>query len=147
VQKERQTAAARSEWSWDRYATELRVPSGRLEVARALAEALVAAIAERDLPWQPRFRKGYVSFQRPGDYTVFVVDMGYRAGAALKVKLRHQLPTLGIPNPYPSLGVRWMADTREWAWFVPSMDAVPDVRLAIDLVLPYTPADGPMPGG
>jgi hypothetical protein len=95
VQRERRTTAARTEWDWERYASELRHPAPRIEVARALTEAIVAAAAERDLPWQVRFRKGYVSFQRPGDYTILVVALGYRAGAALKVSCQTSCQDLG----------------------------------------------------
>ncbi len=52
------------EWDWDRYAAELGIPDDRLALGRVLVNLLSEAIAERDLPWQVVFRKGYVAFQR-----------------------------------------------------------------------------------
>jgi hypothetical protein len=59
-------AAGPTEWNWDLYARELQVPAERLAIARALVDALVAAVAARDLPWRIVFRKGYAALQRPG---------------------------------------------------------------------------------
>jgi hypothetical protein len=137
VQRQRQAVAGRSEWSWERYQNELRTPARRLEVGQQVLEALEKAISERELPWQARYRKGYVSIQRPGDHTVLVVDLGIRAGVGLKVKLPDELNALGIPNPFPDLDVRWFAANKEWAWFVPAVEQIPDVGKAVDLAVRF----------
>lgn len=133
VQRQRQAVAERVEWSWERYQDELRTPIGRLETAQQILESLEQSIGQRELPWQARFRKGYVSIQRPGDYMVLVVDLKFRAGVALKVKLPDQLAALGIPDPFPELQSRWFEANKEWTWFIPSAEQIPDVAQVVDL--------------
>jgi hypothetical protein len=68
----------RQEWDWDRYAAELGLPDERLAVGRELVNLLSEAIAEKNLPWKPAFRKGYAAFQRRGGYNTMIVDVSWR---------------------------------------------------------------------
>ena len=143
-QEARREVAAREEWSWDRYATDLKVPPGRLMVAQALIAGLEEAVRERDLPWQTRFRKGYVALQRAGGYNVVVVDVYWRQAPRLALKLPASPEDLGIASPFPNLVSTWTPNENEWDFLVPSLDAVPDLHAAVDLVKPYHVAAGPM---
>ena len=68
----------RQEWDWDRYAAELGLPDERLAVGCELVNLLSEAIAEKNLPWKPAFRKGYAAFQRRGGYNTMIVDVSWR---------------------------------------------------------------------
>ena len=61
------------EWSWERYTSELGVREDRVATGRELVDLITEAIGERDLPWEPVFRKGYVAFQRSGQYNRLVI--------------------------------------------------------------------------
>ncbi len=144
VQTARRETAKSVEWSWETYAAEMQLPADRLEIGQRLVEALEAAIQERELPWQARFRKGYVAFQRPGGYNVAIVDLYWAKPARLAVKLPGDAATLGLVDPYPGLVTHWIEKDWEYGWTVPSVDKIPDVGAAIDLAIPFQPAAGPM---
>ncbi len=132
----------REDWDWDRYASELRVPSDRLEIGRTLVAALEKAATARGLPWHVVFRKGYVAIQRAGGFNVALVDVYWNDAPRFAVKIPGDPNALGIANPYPSLKTSWQSSQFEWGWHVPSLDALPDVAVALDLAAPYHPASG-----
>lgn len=141
----RETVRA-SEWDWDAYATQLRVPRERIEVGRKLVEEVEAAIAKRSLPWQRKFRQGYVAFQRPGGYNVVVVDVYRGKTPRFAVRLPAAPSELELSSPYPHLEASWDSAERDWGWTVPHSSLVPDVGLAIDVAPQYHPERGPMNG-
>lgn len=137
--------AARQEWTWESFDTDLNLKPERIEVGRALVSTIEGVIAQRALPWHSRFRKGYVTFQRPGDYNVLRVDLYYYRPPRLVATLPADLSTLGEPDPYPHLNGWWDGKSREWSWPVPTVTAVPDMEPGVTLVTKYQPASGPMP--
>ena len=142
--KGRRSAPQRTDWSWEAYETDLAVPADRVAVGREIHARIEAAAAVRGLPWHPVFRQGYVAFQRPGGYNVIVLDLWWRKVPRLAVKLPRSPDELGLGSPYPSLEASWQPGEKEWGWTVPSLDLVPDVGTAIDLVRPFHPDRGPM---
>jgi hypothetical protein len=58
-------------------------------------------VAEHELPWQTRFRKGYVAIQRPGGYNVAVVDLLWANPVRLAFKLPAQPSQNGSDQPIP----------------------------------------------
>jgi hypothetical protein len=143
VKKEQERATREQlEWDWDAYAEKLNVPQDRLVVGRALVGKVEAAIAERELPWQIVYRKGYVAFQRAGGFNVLVVDLSSRRHATLSVKLPGSPGDLHLPNPYFGLENIWDASNSQWSWPVASPDAIPDVGPVIDLAMRFHPDSG-----
>jgi hypothetical protein len=132
-------------WSWDRYAAELNIPAGRIDVGRRLVAAISTAIRELDLPWQVVMRKGYVAIQRSGGYNALVVDLWWNHAPRLAGKIPAEPKILGLTSPFPNLDEVWTASEREWGWTVPPGTPLPDVGALIDLILPFQPAHGPMP--
>lgn len=133
-----------TEWNWQRYAEELNISQDRLAVGRALVERVQQAIAERELAWQPVFRKGYVAFQRAGGYNVMLVDLYWNKVPRLAIKIPAPPADLGLQSPYANLVESWGAGENEWGWTVPSADLIPDVGVVVDLVRPYHHGNGPM---
>lgn len=113
-------------------------------VGRKLLEALEAAVAERNLPWQHRFRQGYVSFQRPGGYNVMFIDVYWARTPRLAVKLPASPLELDLTSPYPELQESWDPNERDWGWTIPTPEEVPDVGVAIEMTARYQPPTGPM---
>lgn len=134
----------RGDWSWDAYAAELHVSAQKIEVGRTLFAAVEAVIGERQLPWTPVFRQGYVAFQRAGGYNAVLVDVWWSRLPVLAIKLPRSPAELGLTSPYPALQEIWNPNEKQWGWLIPSVTEIPDVRLAIDLTVPYQPASGPM---
>ena len=132
------------EWDWERYAAELGTPEDRLAVAQELVNSLSEAIAEKNLPWQVAFRKGYVAFQRAGGYNTMLVDMYWRKPLRLAVKLADSPAALSLVNPYPDLAETWYADEREWGWTLDLLDVIPDIRLAVEIADRFSPTAGPI---
>lgn len=132
------------EWSWDAYADGLGIGQERIRVGRELCERLETAIRDRGLTWNRVFRKGYVAFQRAGGYNVIWVDLSWARPPRLVVKLPADPEELGVLNPFPELEARWVESEKDWGWHVPSIERVPDVGAAIDLVRPFHPDSGPM---
>jgi alkylated DNA nucleotide flippase Atl1 len=139
--------ATKQEWDWERYATELGIPDERLGVAKELVNVLSEAIAERDLPWRPVFRKGYVGFQRSGGYNTLIVDLWWRKTPRLAVKIPDDPSALSLINPYPGLEESWYPDEREWGWTLDLFDPIPDVRPAVEIAERFSPSTGPMDSG
>lgn len=125
------------EWGWAAYAEELGISQERIRIGRELCEQLERAIRDRGLPWTPFFRKGYVAFQRGGSRNIIVVDLWWRKVPRLAVKLPKSPAELGLLDPYPELESSWDEDEREWGWTIATMDALPDVAKAIDVVRPF----------
>jgi hypothetical protein len=142
VQSARSEAAVQAEWTWDAYADTLHIRPERLQAGRLLVEALERLVAESELPWQTRFRKGYVAIQRPGGYNVAVVDLNGSNPVRLAFKLPAPPSALGLVNPYPNLREQWNEDEREWGWGGLSGDDLPDVRPAFEIVRPMQPEAG-----
>ncbi len=144
VQNARTEAAIQAEWNWDAYLQTMGIRPERLEVARRLIVDLENLVAEYELPWQTRFRKGYVGIQRPGGYNVAVVDFYWNAPVRLAFKLPAPPTQLGIQNPYPTLADHWNETEREWGWASLTSETLPDARPAFDLVKPFQPETGPL---
>ncbi len=131
------------DWDWDRYAVELGISDDRIAVGREIVSLLTAAIAERDLPWQAVFRKGYIPFQRRGGYNVFLVDLSWKKPPRFAVKLPDSPQALSLVNPYPELEEIWNEDQREWSWPLGPLDAIPDLRMLVEIAERYHPTTGP----
>lgn len=131
-------------WSWDSYASELDIPEERIEVGKRLVQAILAAVEERNLPWQPVMNKGYIAIQRPGGYNVLVVDLYWTKVPRLAAKIPSDPESLGLVSPFPSLQTIWTTAEREWGWTVPVDTAAPDVGVLVDLIRRFHPPEGPM---
>jgi hypothetical protein len=143
VKKEQERATREQlEWDWDAYAEKLNIPQERLAIGRALVGKIEAALAERELPWQIVYRKGYVAFQRAGGFNVIVVDLWWRRHAGLAVKLPASPDELGLVDPYPQLESLWDASNSQWMWLVPNADGIPDVGPVLDFAARFHPASG-----
>lgn len=140
--KESRSAVASTEWNWEHYAAELGISPERLAIARRLVGDLETAIERRGLPWQPKFRKGYVAFQRAGGYNVVAVDLMWNKPVRLWIKLPDAPAETGLASPYPQLAEIWVSSFREWGWNIPSVDAVPDVEPLVGLAAELTSSDG-----
>lgn len=134
----------RDDWSWELYASELNVPPARIAVARKLLDRVEEAIAARGLPWKTVFRKGYVAVQRGSGYRVALVDVWWRKTPRFAVKIPQPATDLGLINPFPGLTEDWDAAERDWGWTVPTVDEIPGVGAALDLVRPFHPENGGM---
>jgi len=141
VKTTRSGAVQAAEWSWESYGTELNVSQDRLAIARSIVDGLESVIADRELPWQKRFRKGYIAFQRPGGYNVMVVDLIWNKPVRVSLKSQVPLSELGIANPYPQLPAVWSATSAEWGWHVPTATSV-DPSVVVDLALQLQPDPG-----
>lgn len=144
VKKVRPRGASSTDWGWASFADELGISQERLRVGRELAQRLEASIAERGLPWQPKFRKGYVAYQRAGGYNVALIDLYWARVPRLAIKLPATPGELGLESPYPALAEWWNKNEREWGWTIQSVDGIPDLGRAIDVARPYHPEAGPM---
>jgi hypothetical protein len=100
------------------------------------------AVAERDLPWRPTFRKGYVVFHPPGGYHVLIIDVYWRRTPRLAVKLPASPSELGLMSPDPALQESWTAQEREWGWTVGPLDPLPDGRPAIEIAEGWNRGEG-----
>jgi hypothetical protein len=135
--------ARKQEWDWDRYAAELGIPADRLDLGRVLVERLSEAIARAGLPWRVTFRKGYVAFQRAGNYNTLLVDLWWRQPVRLAIRLPESPAALSLTSPYPDLEESWRDYDGEWGWWIPSIAAIPDLRPAIEIAARGHPASGP----
>ena len=133
----------RQEWDWDSYVAELGLPEDRVDLAREVVNLLGQAIAEKGLPWQLVFRKGYVAFQRPGGYNTLIVDMSWRRPLRLAVKLPDTPAALALADPYPDLEESWGAEDREWGWTLIPGKPIPDLRPVVEIAHRVHPASGP----
>lgn len=140
----RQETTAKVAWSWEAYASQLKVPSGRIEIGRRLVDAVAEQIELHGLPWQPVFNKGYVAFHRPGGYKVMIVDLFWNGPVRLAVAVPAEPGQLELTNPYPTLEVRWSSGEREWGWVIKTGDQVPDVGPAVEIARRFAPDTGPM---
>ena len=104
---------------------------------------LSEAIAEKNLPWKPVFRKGYVAFQRRGGYNTMIVDVSWRKTPRFAVKLPDNPASLSLANPYPDLEETWYEDEREWGWTLGPLDVIPDLRPAVEIAERFHPSAGP----
>jgi len=75
---------------------------------------LSEGIAEKGLPWQPVFRKGYVAFKRSGGYITLVADLSWCRPVRFAVKLPESPAEMSLVNPYPDLKESWGDQDREW---------------------------------
>lgn len=91
---------------------------------------------------------GYLTFQRAGGYAVISVGPDPRGGVSVGIKVRRDpFAEPAYLNPYPELESYWTAEkTRQWAFVVNSIDAIPDsLDAAIALTAEQQPESGPMP--
>ena len=145
AQRRKGRGPARAAWTWEDFRRAL--PKPQFDVAQALARELDAAIAQRGLDWKPEFRRSAIAYQRPGGYTVVLIELAAETPVRLAIKLPDAPRALGIGDPYPDLLDDWNQTTHQWSWQVVSPDAVPEVERAIEIVQQYHPASGPMTAG
>lgn len=139
----RQQRAQPTVWDWEAYARDLGVPADRIQIGRRLVRGLEEVVRDAGLPWQIMYRKGYVAFQRPGEYNVIIVDIALNRPPRLAIKLPAPLSDLGLINPFPDLVSSWLQSEFEWGWTLPSAEAV-DLETIVRLVMPFHPERGPM---
>ena len=145
AQRRKGRGPARAAWTWEDFRRAL--PKPQFEVAQALARELDAAIVQRGLDWKPEFRRSAIAYQRPGGYTVVLIELAAETPVRLAIKLPDAPRALGISDPYPDLLDDWNQTTHQWSWQVVSPDAAPEVERAIEIVQQYQPASGPMTAG
>jgi hypothetical protein len=133
--------------TWDHY--QQRLPPERLKVVETIFERMQSAITARDLPWQRMLKSAYLAFYRPGPYHCSGIYVKKEQPVEFWIKLPlppEELRARGeeVPNLYPELQGRWDPHNKLWTWKVPTVEAIPDVGLAIELTSRYQPASGPM---
>jgi hypothetical protein len=134
------TTSSRADWGWASYESELHFSTTRLAIAQQLVQALGDVIESRSLPWQARFRKGYVAFQRAGGYNVVAVDLMWNKPVRLWLKVQEAPEeTPGLENPYPHLPTIWSPNFKEWGWHIETAQDIPDVTRVIDLAEQLNP--------
>lgn len=126
-----------------------RLQPERLSVVQEIYRRIEDAIAERDLPWQPKLMPAYVGFYRPGVYYCCGIAVKKEQPAEFWVKLPlppDELRARGddVPNLYPELRARWDKGNKQWTWEIPTVGAIPDIGRAIELTTRYQPASGAM---
>jgi hypothetical protein len=142
AQRRKGRGPARATWTWETFRR--AIPKPQFEVAQALARELDVAITQRGLNWKPVFRRSAIAYQRPGGYTVVLIELAAETPVRLAIKLPDEPRALGLGDPYPDLLDDWNQTTRQWSWQVASPDEVPEVERAIEIAQPYHPASGPM---
>jgi hypothetical protein len=145
AQRRKGRGPARAAWTWEDFRRAL--PKPQFEVAQALARELDAAIAQRGLDWKPEFRRSAIAYQRPGGYSVVLIELAAETPVRLAIKLPDAPRALGLGDPYPDLLDDWNPTTHQWSWQVVSPDAAPEVERAIEIVQQYHPASRPMTAG
>jgi hypothetical protein len=75
---------------------------------------------------------------------VLVVDVYWKRPPRLAIRLPAEPGELGLVNPYPDLEESWSPGDREWGWSLGELDAVPDVRDAVEIAQRFQPETGPM---
>jgi len=127
------TSASLVEWDWDSYDVQLHIPASRLAVARGLFDRVTELVEQRHLPWYPKFRKGYVAFQKQGGYNVIAIDLMWNKPVRLWIKLPGSPSDLLLENPYPQLTIVWNESFREWGWHVDKNDDVVELSSLVEL--------------
>lgn len=87
------------EWSWERYEHDLRISSGRLEIAKWLVSQMQEVCADKGWPLQLRFRKGYTPFQMAGSWNVMGTEWKWPTGWCIWFKLPSPPNDLGLNIP------------------------------------------------
>jgi hypothetical protein len=138
--KEASSTKQATDWGWDAYASDLGIPQQRIALGKRIVDGLAAAIESAQKPWQVKFRKGFVVFQRAGGYNVILVDMLLSKPVRLAIRLpsSHTPETLGLGNPFPHLNPVWIESWHEWGWRVPSAEEIPDLQHVVNLADQYT---------
>ncbi|MGH3187552.1 MAG: hypothetical protein ACRDPY_10725 [Streptosporangiaceae bacterium] len=128
-----------TDWGWATYDSDLHLPMHRIALAKRVVDGLTAAIKAYQRPWQVKFRKGYVAFQRAGGYNVMVVDLVRNRPVRLAIKLPSgQDPdSLELTNLLPQLPVVWDASAHEWGWHIESAEDVPNPESVVGMADRY----------
>jgi hypothetical protein len=145
AQRRKGRGPGRAAWTWEDFRRAL--PKPQFEVAQALARELDAAIVQRGLDWKPEFRRSSIAYQRPGGYSVVLIELAAETPVRLAIKLPDEPRALGLGDPYPDLLDDWNDTTRQWSWQVASPHEVPEVERAIEIAEQYHPTSGPMTVG
>ncbi len=135
--------AGEQAWDWERYSAGLMLPADRITLGQDLVSQLGEIFADRQLPWLPVFRKGYIAFQRSSGYNTMILDLYSRRVPRLAVKLPADPAALGLVSPYPGLEESWYEDQREWGWTLHPLGSLPDLRLAVAIAERFQPTTGP----
>jgi hypothetical protein len=131
------------EMTWDDY--RLALPPDTFEIALATFSRVSQALIDRRTPVERVLRRHWWGFLRQGGYQTICGTMETHKPADFYVKLPADPETLSLANPYPDLRDEWIAKYRIWRFVVPSLDDVPDVGIAINMMLERQPPSGPMP--
>lgn len=139
VAKAASTTRQVTDWGWEAYNNDLHLPMHRIALAKRIVDGLTAAIEAGQRPWQVKFRKGYVAFQRAGGYNVMVVDLVRNRPVRLAIKLPSgQDPdSPELMNLLPQLPVVWDASTHEWGWQIQSAEDIPDPEFVVGVADRY----------
>jgi hypothetical protein len=145
--KEASATRQATDWGWEAYDHDLHVPQERVTIAKRIVEGLATAIEESQKPWQPKFRKGYVAFQRAGGYNVILIDLWGIKPIRLAIKLpASQTPeSLNLSNPFPQLTPVWVEYEREWGWRIQSATEIPDLQYVVNLADQYSSTETTIP--
>ena len=137
------------DWDWDAYAANMQIPPDRIEVARRTVEGVAAAVAASHQPWQVKFRKGYVAFQRAGGHNVILVNMVWNRPVRLAIRLATGCTpaSMGLTNPFPQLEEIWLSYAHEWGWKMSSARDIPDLGYVVDLARKYSTRQETPPAG
>jgi hypothetical protein len=128
-------------WGWETYDSDLHLPMHRIALAKRIVDGLTAAIEADQRPWQVKFRKGYVAFQRAGPHNVMVVDLVRNRPVRLAIKLppgRDPDSLSEVTNQLPHLPVVWDASAHEWGWHVQSAEDIPNPEWVVGVADHFT---------
>lgn len=114
-------------------------------MARRLFDELTRYVEAHQLPWSPALRAWWLGCQRAGGYYVPIITLRSENPIEFAVKLPDGPERLGLQNPYPNLKSWWNAPSRQWTRAIPTIEDVPDIRLAVELSRGLQPERGPMP--
>ena len=106
-------------------------------IAVKLYDGIQQAMTRRGLRWRSVPRSGWIAFQRDESKSVLGIQLN-SATIKMWVKLPEspeQFLRRGkkVVNPYPQLVTYWRAKDKQWEWEIPTLEAIPDLSIAIDL--------------
>ncbi|MCX6013907.1 MAG: hypothetical protein NTV30_11025, partial [Chloroflexi bacterium] len=88
-------AVTRPEWDWQKYDTELRITSDKIEIAKNLYDNLCRLNNEKAWGLTPVFRKSYIVFKKAGNN---VIQIELWTKPCLVIRLLQKPTELGLPQ-------------------------------------------------
>lgn len=133
---------------WDHY--EQALQPERLAVVREIFARMEAAIADEELPWQPKLKPREIVFQRPGGYNCCGISILKQAPIEFWIKVPlapDEVRRRGrdFPELYPHLEPHWWENPKRLSWSVPIPEAIPDLAPVVELTARFQPSAGAMP--